>query len=115
MTFGLIVLEFVGKNKKEIIIKLVQQSKALKSIGVFYRQFYRSFYFMLQVTSSDFDPSEGTVKKVLRGGFLIVLEYGRKNKTEIIIKVVQQSKGLKSMGKLFDRYYYCTRPIITRS
>ena len=42
MTFGLIVLEFGRKNKKEIIIKLVQQSKALKSIGSFLkRQFYR--------------------------------------------------------------------------
>jgi hypothetical protein len=60
---------------------------------------------MLQVTSSDFDAGEGTLKKVLRGGLLIVLEFGRKSKTEIIIKLVQQSKALKSIGKLFYRYY----------
>ena len=37
---------------------------------------------------------------------LIVLEFGRKNKKEIIIKLVQQSKALKSIGKLFNRYYW---------
>ena len=61
---------------------------------------------MLQVTSSDFDAGEGTLKKVLRGGLLIILQFGRKNKKEIIIKLVQQSKALKSTGKLFDRHYY---------
>jgi hypothetical protein len=34
-----------------------------------------------------------------------MVEFRRKNKTEIIIKLVQQSKALKSIGKLFDRYY----------
>ena len=53
---------------------------------------------MLQVTSSDFDAGEGTLKKVLRGGLLIILQFGRKNKKEIIIKLVQQSKALKSIG-----------------
>ena len=38
---------------------------------------------MLQVTSSDFDAGEGTLKKVLREGLLIVLVFGRMNKTEI--------------------------------
>ena len=53
---------------------------------------------MLQVTSSDFDAGEGIVKKLKS-------EFGRKNITEIIIKLVQQSKELKSIGKVFDRYY----------
>ena len=44
---------------------------------------------MLQVTSSDFDAGEGMVKIVPRGGLQIVLEFGRKNKKEIIIKLVQ--------------------------
>ena len=58
---------------------------------------------MLQVTSSDFDASEGIVKKCWEEADMV--EFRRKNKTEIIIKLVQQSKALKSIGKLFDRYY----------
>ena len=58
-------MEFGRKNKKEIIIKLVQQSKALKSIGKFEKDEFTDVFVLCcrYLTSSDFDVGEGTLKK----------------------------------------------------